>query len=100
VQPVLAARHLTDPPAVLPAALGALQRVLGISEHPSWADAKRWTYAKPITASPQPFFLDPVIGLGLAGDAWSDGPRVETAWLSGHLLGEALADRHESAATR
>jgi predicted NAD/FAD-dependent oxidoreductase len=100
VQPVLVARHLTDPPAVLPATLGALQRVLGISEHPSWADAKRWTYAKPITASPQPFFLDPVIGLGLAGDAWSDGPRVETAWLSGHLLGEALADRHESAATR
>lgn len=100
VQPVLAARHLTDPSQVLPAALGAVQRVLGISEHPSWADAKRWTYAKPLTASPQPFFLDPGINLGLAGDAWSDGPRVETAWLSGHLLGEALADRLESGATR
>jgi predicted NAD/FAD-dependent oxidoreductase len=59
VQPVLAARHLTDPSQVLPSALGAMQRVLGISEHPSWADAKRWTYAKPLTASPQPFFLDP-----------------------------------------
>ena len=100
VQPVLAARHLTDPSQVLPAALGAVRRVLGISEHPSWADAKRWTYAKPLTASPQPFVLDPGINLGLAGDAWSDGPRVETAWLSGHLLGEALADRLETGATR
>ena len=100
VQPVLAARHLTEPSQVLPAALGAVKRVLGISEHPSWADAKRWTYAKPLTASPQPFFLDPGINLGLAGDAWSDGPRVETAWLSGHLLGEALADRLETGATR
>ena len=25
--------------------------------------------------------------LGLAGDAWSGGPRVEAAWLSGHRLG-------------
>ena len=98
VQPVLAAGHLERPADVLPAALGAIQRVLGIDETPTWATVQRWTYAKPMSASTEPFFLDERIGLGLAGDAWAGGPRVETAWLSGHLLGHALADRRERSA--
>lgn len=98
VQPVLAAGHLERPAEVLPAALGALQRVLGIDETPMWATVQRWTYAKPMSASTEPFFFDETMGLGLAGDAWAGGPRVETAWVSGHLLGHALADRHERAA--
>ena len=98
VQPVLAAGHLERPADVLPAALGAIQRVLGIDETPIWATVQRWTYAKPMSASPQPFFLDESIGLGLAGDAWAGGPRVETAWISGHLLGHALAERLEGSA--
>ena len=100
VQPVLAARHLVNPSDVLPATIAAMRRVLGISDHPIWADAKRWTFAKPLTASAEPFFLDPDVSLGLAGDAWADGPRIETAWLSGHLLGHALADRRAEAASQ
>lgn len=98
MQPVLAAGHLDRPADVLPAALGAIQRVLGIDETPIWATVQRWTYAKPMSASPEPFFLDDTVGLGLAGDAWAGGPRVETAWLSGNLLGQALADRLERSA--
>lgn len=98
VQPVLAAGHLERPSDVLPAALGAMQRVLGIDQAPIWATVQRWTYAKPMSASSEPFFLDETVGLGLAGDAWAGGPRVETAWLSGHLLGDAIADRLEGSA--
>lgn len=93
VHPVLSARHLADPTAVIPAAIGAVQRVLGIREYPAWVDAHRWTYAKPLTGSDEPFLLHGGGRIGLAGDAWSGGPRVEAAWLSGHRLGQALAER-------
>jgi renalase len=93
VQPVFAARHLAQPNEVLPAALGAIGRVLTIADHPVWADVQRWTYAKPMAASDDSHFIDEHLNLGLAGDAWAGGPRVETAWLSGHRLGHALADR-------
>jgi predicted NAD/FAD-dependent oxidoreductase len=46
-----------------------------------------------MTAHLEPFYLDEGRALGLAGDAWADGPKVETAWLSGHLLGAELG-RH------
>jgi predicted NAD/FAD-dependent oxidoreductase len=91
VQPVLSARHLDDPSSVIPATIGALQRVLGIADYPSWVDAHRWTYAKPLTGSDDPFWMHSTGRVGLAGDAWSGGPRVEAAWLSGHRLGTALA---------
>jgi predicted NAD/FAD-dependent oxidoreductase len=93
VHPVLSARHLDDPAAVIPAAIGAVQRVLGIRDLPSWVDAHRWTYAKPLVGSDEPFLLHGAGRVGLAGDAWSGGPRVEAAWLSGHRLGQALATR-------
>ncbi|MCX6432327.1 MAG: NAD(P)-binding protein [Actinobacteria bacterium] len=93
VHPVLSARHLDDPTAVIPAAIAAVQRVLGIRDLPSWVEAHRWTYAKPLAGSDEPFLLHGGGFVGLAGDAWSGGPRVEAAWLSGHRLGKALATR-------
>lgn len=90
VHPVLSARHLDDPDSVISAVVQTVCRILGITSAPSWVSAHRWTLARPLAAHPEPYFLDP-LGLGLAGDAWADGPRVETAWLSGHLLGQALA---------
>ncbi len=95
VHPVLSARHLDEPAAVAPAAIAAIQRVLGIADYPAWVDVHRWTFAKPLAGSPEPFWLHPSGVLGVAGDAWSGGPRVEAAWLSGRRLGRALAERLE-----
>ncbi len=91
VNPVLSARHLQDPASVIPAALATVQRVLGIDTLPDWVDAHRWTYAKPLAGREADFWLDGPVGV--AGDAWAGGPRVEAAWLSGHRLGAALAGR-------
>lgn len=93
VNPVLSARHLDDPASVLPIVLATLRRVLSLTEQPTWVDAHRWTFAKPMAAHVEAFYLDEERLLGLAGDAWADGPKVETAWLSGHLLGAELARR-------
>jgi predicted NAD/FAD-dependent oxidoreductase len=67
--------------------------VLGIDAMPDWVDAHRWTYAKPLAAAAEPYWMHEDVALGAAGDAWADGPRVEAAWLSGHRLGAALAER-------
>lgn len=93
VHPVLSAGHLQDPQAVVPQAIATLRRVLGIADLPTWADAHRWTFAKPMAAHPEPYWLSDDGRVGVAGDAWADGPRVEAAWLSGHALGRALASR-------
>ena len=93
VNPVLSARHLESPASVLPMVLATLRRVLSLSAQPTWVDAHRWTFAKPMVAHVEPFYLGDDRLLGLAGDAWADGPKVETAWLSGHLLGSELARR-------
>lgn len=98
VHPLLSARHLDDPADVAPLAVAALQRVLGIDAYPDWVDCHRWTYAKPMSASEEPYWLHDQASLGLAGDAWSGGPRVEAAWLSGHRLGLALGTRLTGAA--
>lgn len=97
VNPVLAARHLDDPGAVVPLAVATINRVLGIDAYPDWVESHRWTYAKPLAASDEPFWLHGSSLLGQAGDAWSAGPRVEAAWLSGHRLGSALAEALGSA---
>ena len=93
VNPVLAARHLQDPHTVIAPAVATVRRVLGIDAMPDWVDAHRWTYAKPLAAAAESYWLHEVVALGVAGDAWADGPRVEAAWLSGHRLGAALAER-------
>lgn len=91
--PVASAMHLDDPMTAIPAVVAATQRVLWFTELPSFVDAHRWTFAKPASAHPEPFWLHPDAPIGVAGDAWADGPRVESAWLSGTALGVAMADR-------
>jgi renalase len=85
------ARHLTRPEAAAPELVEALLRILDIPVAPSWFDVKRWTCARPVTAWPDPYHLDPRTRVGLAGDGWHAGPRVECAYLSGAALGRALA---------
>lgn len=93
VHPVLSAGHLADPAAVVPQAVAAVRRILGIAAYPAWVDAHRWTYAKPLDAHDDPYWLSADGRIGVAGDMWAQGPRVEAAWLSGHALGSALAAR-------
>lgn len=93
VHPVLSAGHLQDPAAVVPQAVAAVRRVLGIADYPTWVDAHRWTFAKPLEGHADPFWLSADGQVGVAGDLWSGGPRVEAAWLSGHALGTVLGER-------
>ena len=90
VNPVLAARHLEDPSSVTGLVIAALSRVLGITELPTWASAHRWSLAKPMDAAPEAAWVHPELRLGMAGDAWSGIPKVESAWLSGRALAHAL----------
>jgi predicted NAD/FAD-dependent oxidoreductase len=93
MSPVASALHLDNPTQAIAPVVAATQRVLGIKDLPTFVDAHRWTYAKPAGALPEPYWLDESLPVGVAGDAWADGPRVETAWLSGSALGMALAAR-------
>jgi len=93
VHPVLSSHHLDDPKAVVPAAIAAARRVLGIEAMPDWVDVQRWSLARPIGAHAAPFAQHPALALGLAGDAWHGGPRIEAAWASGRALGAWLASR-------
>ena len=95
VHPVLSSHHLTDPSAVIPSAVSAVQRILGFSAPPAeplWASAHRWTFAKPVegTTRSDPLFHHGQISL--AGDSFADRPRVEAGWISGYALGKALAE--------
>ncbi|WP_336921748.1 NAD(P)/FAD-dependent oxidoreductase [Aquipuribacter sp. SD81] len=94
---VLAARCLDDPPSAVQPVLDELGRVLGrvapVPE-PEWARAHRWSLASPSRSRPAPpFALDAAGVVGVCGDAWGDRSRVEAAWLSGHRLGDELAER-------
>jgi predicted NAD/FAD-dependent oxidoreductase len=70
--------------------LQALREVLDLPTAPAWTHLHRWTYAKPAAGRGQSFQLWPSL-VGACGDGWSPRPRVEAAFLSGMLLGEALA---------
>lgn len=80
-----AAAHLDEHGPGMPEALG---RLLGVGT-PTWTHVQRWTYARPAAARAQPFHLSDA-RVGLCGDGWG-APRVETAWVSGTRLGQALA---------
>ena len=96
VNPILASQHLAAPEFVGPMAIAALAQVLGIDQQPAWFDVQRWTFARPLMARPEVCFLDGKHVIGLAGDAWAGGPRIEAAWLSGAALGGKMADRLDS----
>jgi renalase len=90
--------HLENPDTAVAPVLEALRRVLAVTAAPEWTHAQRWTFAKPAnTHGDNAFGLVAHSGrpLGLCGDSWcpSGTPRIESAWLSGHRLGAALADK-------
>ena len=89
--PALARPHLADPDAALPALVAELCSVLGLPE-PRHAEVHRWTFAKPAGTRAQTFLLTEA-GVGCCGDAWSESAKVESAFLSGLELGEALVAR-------
>lgn len=91
--PALATKFLTEPEAATAFLLSAVSRLLGIAEAPIQCRVRRWSLAKPDRPT-----LDTTVpyaladnGLGLAGDAFDDRPRVEAAWISGNALGTAMA---------
>ena len=81
------AERLADPDAAAPALVAALRAVLGVPA-PQSTFMQRWTYAKPVGTREQPYGL--FDGVGLCGDGWG-AAKVETAWRSGALLGQALS---------
>ncbi|HEV2887862.1 MAG TPA: hypothetical protein VGX49_13190, partial [Jatrophihabitans sp.] len=90
--PSWAAARLDQPEAAAEDLLRALREVLGIDADPSWTRLHRWRYARPATGRAVSFQLWPS-GLAACGDGWTQRPRVEAAFLSGLLLGTALAAR-------
>ena len=84
--PAYAAPRLADPQAALPEALRELRTLLDLPA-PQWSFLQRWTYAQPVGRRAAEFHL--ADGIGLCGDGWGVA-KVEAAWRSGTLLGEAL----------
>ena len=82
-----ARQHLADPQAAAAPLSLALQGLLGLPS-PEWTHVQRWTYSRPSGPRDEPYGL--VDGVGLCGDGWG-ASKVQAAWLSGTLLGEALA---------
>ncbi|MCU1536139.1 MAG: hypothetical protein JWP82_490 [Humibacillus sp.] len=88
----LARDHLDDPQAAGPAMLDALTRLLQLPAAPRWTHVHRWSFAHPASTRSRTHHLGDD-GIGLCGDAWSERPRVEAAYLSGLELGEAVVAR-------
>ncbi|MCF6744150.1 NAD/FAD-dependent oxidoreductase [Blastococcus sp. KM273128] len=84
----LAAAHLEDPAAAVPAVVAAVRSALGIDAEPAWTEVHRWTFARPAAPREEPFGL--AGGIGLCGDGWHAPAKVESAWSSGTALGRAL----------
>ena len=84
------ARPFLDHPADAAEAMtAALRAVLDIDTAPVMTQVHRWTFGKPAGQREEPFSLG-ADGVGVCGDAWSTKPRVESAFLSGRALGQAL----------
>jgi renalase len=88
-----AAEHLDAPDEAAGPMSVALRDVLGIDSEPTSTHVHRWTFGKPTGNRAEPFALDQTNLVGVCGDAFSDRPRVEAAYLSGRALGEALLER-------
>ena len=84
--PAYAAPLLADPKAALPDVVRALRTLLDLPA-PQWTFLQRWTYAQPVGDRAERFWL--ADGVGLCGDGWGTA-KIENAWRSGTLLGEAL----------
>jgi predicted NAD/FAD-dependent oxidoreductase len=89
---VLTAAHLDNPDAAAPILVDEVKSVLGIRADPDDALVKRWSLARPMTPHIDHHYVGER-GVSLCGDGWHAGPRIETAYLSGHSLGRVLAAR-------
>lgn len=88
----LAKQYLADPGLAEPVMRQALTELFGIRDTPNWSTVQRWSLAHPAGTRERAFHLGDD-GIGLCGDSWSSKPRVEAAWLSGTLLGQAIIER-------
>lgn len=85
-------QHLEDDQsAVADALLAQLQALTANMAEPIHKSAHRWRYARVLVENGPQFLLDKSTGIAGCGD-WLQGPRVESAWASGHLLGKALCE--------
>ncbi|MFP5281858.1 MAG: NAD/FAD-dependent oxidoreductase, partial [Actinomycetes bacterium] len=87
----LARAHLDQPDQAREPKAAALSRLLGLPP-PESAFVHRWTFAKPADPREADYYLDEDL-VGICGDGWTAKPRVEGAWRSGRVLGEAVRDR-------
>ncbi len=87
-----AAQHLDAPQEAGPLMEVAVRDALRISAPAVSTHVQRWTFAKPRGTREERYHLGEEL-IGVCGDAWSDKPRVEAAYLSGVALGAALAER-------
>ena len=87
-----AAPRLDAPQAARDDILAATVGLLGIPADPEWTHVHRWSLSAPAAGREARFHLGEQ-GVGLCGDGWGPNAKVETAWLSGHLLGSALVAR-------
>lgn len=87
--PELARAHLEDPGAAEQTMTAAVRSVLSLTDGPATTHVHRWTFARPASTRSEAYVLDPT-GIGVCGDAWSDRPRVEAAYLSGIALATAV----------
>lgn len=90
--PAFAAEHLERPDEAGPDLVAALRRLLDLSVEPTHAMVHRWTFARPTQPHRRTYLLEDVGGgfVACCGDAWSESAKVESAFLSGRELGEAL----------
>src|SRR4051794_33102991 len=87
--PVVSAAHLDNPDTATPMLVDEVKNVLGIHADPDDAFVKRWSLARPMTSHFHHHYVGES-GISLCGDGWHAGPRIETAYLSGHSLGRVL----------
>lgn len=80
----LAQRHLGDPAGAVEQVVTAVRELFDIAVPPVHVLTRRWSLARPLPApTVKPDFAFDMIGIGLAGDAFSENPRVEASWISG-----------------
>ncbi|MEY2849704.1 MAG: hypothetical protein RI885_2371 [Actinomycetota bacterium] len=84
-----AREHLEHPEGAIAPIVGAVRRILGIRDAPISRYAHRWSFARPASTHGSPYLLEG--GIGVCGDSWGEKSSVETAWVSGHELGLAIA---------
>lgn len=79
------------PASLGPELLAAFVQATGVPTfEPKHLATHRWRYANAVEVLPEGYLLDADRGLAACGD-WCRGGRIEDAWWSGRLLGQAIA---------